>query len=77
MAAEIRRFLTPLRHIQVIAPGQLKTAQKIGFDTASRLRQSVVELTARFTPFDLRKISASYGGNNSILNQSGRPASNA
>jgi len=74
---EFGAFLSSRRHVQVIAPGQLKTAQKIGFDTAGRLRQSVVELTARFPPFDLRKISASYGGNNSILNQSGRPASNA
>jgi hypothetical protein len=44
------------RHVQVIAPGRLKTAQKIRFDMAGRLRQSISELTARFPPVDLRKI---------------------
>jgi hypothetical protein len=35
----------------------MKTAQKIGFDLAAGVRQSVRELTARFPPVDLRKIS--------------------
>jgi hypothetical protein len=54
-----------------------KTARKIEFDTMLEVRQAVRELTARFPPVELRKISASYGGNYSILNQTGRPASNA
>jgi hypothetical protein len=49
----------------------------MGFDTTAGVRQHVHELTARFPPFDLRKISANHGGNHSILNQSGRPASKA
>jgi hypothetical protein len=44
------------RHVQVMAPGKLNAAPKIRFDMIRRLRQCVVELTARFPPFDLRKI---------------------
>jgi hypothetical protein len=42
--------------------GRTKFARKMGFDTAGRLRHSIPELTARFPPFDLRKISANHGG---------------
>jgi hypothetical protein len=54
----------------------MESAQKIGFDTLPKVSQCVRELTARFPPFDLRKISANHDGKHSILNQSGRAASN-
>jgi hypothetical protein len=36
------------RHVQVIAPAKLKTAQKIGFDTTANVRKRARDLMAKF-----------------------------
>jgi hypothetical protein len=51
--------------IKAALPVTIKSFRRFaafGFDMAARVRQNVHELTARFPPVEMRKISASYGG---------------